>query len=79
MCKCSVCTQPSGWRPFSDPCCCRCWPHCLAGRDVEVTSEPGSGKTLGFLLPAVVQLQELGHDAGTEPQGPVALVLVPTR
>ena len=46
---------------------------------MEVTAEPGSGKTLAFLLPAAVRLQELGHSADSHPQGPVALVLVPTR
>ena len=32
----------------------RCWPLVLAGRDVEALAEPGSGKTLAYLLPAAV-------------------------
>ena len=42
-------------------------------------AEPGSGKTLGYLLPTVAHLQRLNHDANSQPEGPVALVLVPTR
>lgn len=38
---CAVCTP-------------RCWPVLLAGRDVEAISEPGSGKTLAYMLPAAV-------------------------
>lgn len=42
-------------------------------------AEPGSGKTLGYFLPAMAHLQRLGHDASTQPESPVALILVPTR
>ena len=43
------------------------------------TAEPGSGKTLGYLLPAVPLLQRLGHSSESQPDSPVTLVLVPTR
>ena len=79
----------------------RCWPALLAGRDVEALAEPGSGKTLAYLLPAAqvgrprmggcvftraaaqrIALQLLvtwGHGASSQPEGPLALVLLPTR
>ena len=43
-------------QPFSvlPPHLPRCWPLVLAGRDVEALAEPGSGKTLAYLLPAAV-------------------------
>ena len=59
--------------------CCRAWRGALAGRDVQAVAEPGSGKTLGYLLPALVALTASGHSADTAPAGPLALVLVPTR
>eukprot|EP00887_Chlorella_sp_A99_P004705 scaffold4.g4705.t1 len=55
------------------------WPVLLAGRDLEAVAEPGSGKTLAYLLPAAARLAARGHGAGTRPAGPLALVLVPTR
>jgi len=57
----------------------RCWPYLLAGRDVEVVAEPGSGKTIAFLLPAAVKLAQLGHKGNTSPEAPLVLVLAPTR
>ncbi|CAJ1434910.1 unnamed protein product, partial [Effrenium voratum] len=52
-------------------------PLALAGRDVVATAPTGSGKTLAFLVPALV------HAAGQAPprvaDGPIALVLAPTR
>ncbi|PRW59081.1 DEAD-box ATP-dependent RNA helicase 20-like [Chlorella sorokiniana] len=57
----------------------KCWPLVLAGRDVEALAEPGSGKTLAYLLPAAVLLASKGHSADTRPDGPLALVLLPTR
>lgn len=40
--------------PSPSPSPLRCWPLVLAGRDVEALAEPGSGKTLAYLLPAAV-------------------------
>ena len=51
----------------------------MEGQDVMGIAEPGSGKTLGYLLPTVAHLQQLGHGVSSQPVGPVALVLVPTR
>jgi len=48
-------------------------PDAIAGRDVLGRSKTGSGKTLGFAIPIVEQLDR-GDDAR-----PAALVLVPTR
>jgi len=53
------------------------WPCALSGRDMVAVAQTGSGKTLGFLLPALV------HMAAQPPlrqgDGPMALVLAPTR
>ncbi|MFW2513554.1 DEAD/DEAH box helicase [Demequina sp. SO4-13] len=48
----------------------------LAGRDVLARARTGSGKTLGFGLPAIAQLAESGR---ATPHRPRAVVLVPTR
>jgi len=59
---------------------CRCWGPCLQGRDVQAVAEPGSGKTLGYLLPAVPMLvREDISTAAVPAQGPKVLILVPTR
>ena len=47
-------------------------PDALAGRDVLAKSQTGSGKTLAFAIPMIERI-----DPSAE--GPVALVLVPTR
>ncbi|XP_010894289.2 probable ATP-dependent RNA helicase DDX59 [Esox lucius] len=51
----------------------------LSGRDVIASADTGSGKTVAFLLPVVVQA--LKHQRRVEgcPGGPTALVLTPTR
>ena len=58
---------------------CRAWRAALAGRDVQAVAEPGTGKTLGYLLPLAAALAAGGHGAGSTLAGPLALVLVPTR
>ncbi len=57
----------------------RCWPAILEGRDIAATAEPGSGKTLGYLAPMLPLLQAWGEGPDSQPEGPPALVLVPTR
>ncbi|GFR47037.1 hypothetical protein Agub_g8722 [Astrephomene gubernaculifera] len=52
------------------------WPIALAGRDLVAIASTGSGKTLGYLLPALLQIQARGGDPAL---GPSALVLAPTR
>ncbi len=35
----------------------QCWPACCSGQDVQAVAEPGSGKTLGYILPAFVRMK----------------------
>jgi superfamily II DNA/RNA helicase len=51
-------------------------PAVLAGGDLLVSSQTGSGKTAAFVLPALQRLQQPAATAGS---GPRMLVLVPTR
>lgn len=49
----------------------------LSGRDVVGIAQTGSGKTLSFILPAVVHINNQPYlERG---DGPICLVLVPTR
>ncbi|MGA9069845.1 MAG: DEAD/DEAH box helicase [Terracidiphilus sp.] len=50
-----------------------CIPPALEGRDVLATAQTGTGKTLGFLIPIVEQLQK------EEARGAQALIVLPTR
>lgn len=52
------------------------WPIALAGVDLVAISQTGSGKTLGYTLPALVHIDGNQHRA---PYGPSVLVLAPTR
>jgi superfamily II DNA/RNA helicase len=76
------------------PCCVRCKQpitktppkssRALAGRDLRVCSNTGSGKTAAFVLPALMKVLEARKDPANKPQkgvvrGPRILVLVPTR
>ncbi|TDR79894.1 DEAD/DEAH box helicase [Paludibacterium purpuratum] len=51
-------------------------PAALAGEDLLVSAQTGSGKTAAFLLPALVKLTERSSASG---KGPRVLVLTPTR
>eukprot|EP00276_Gloeochaete_wittrockiana_P004358 CAMPEP_0184643696 /NCGR_PEP_ID=MMETSP0308-20130426/518_1 /TAXON_ID=38269 /ORGANISM="Gloeochaete witrockiana, Strain SAG 46.84" /LENGTH=597 /DNA_ID=CAMNT_0027071793 /DNA_START=174 /DNA_END=1967 /DNA_ORIENTATION=+ len=53
------------------------WPIALSGKDMIGLANTGSGKTLCFLLPAMVHLQ--AQRKLRRGDGPVVLVLVPTR
>ncbi|EZG48272.1 DEAD-box RNA helicase [Gregarina niphandrodes] len=53
------------------------WPILLSGHDMIGIAETGSGKTLAFLMPAVVHI--LDQPRVSYDQGPIALVLAPTR
>ena len=64
------------------------WPVLVAGRDLVAVAETGSGKTLGFALPALARIgaeREKGGGATTKPAksaktpSPDMLVLSPTR
>ncbi|XP_041473148.1 ATP-dependent RNA helicase dbp2-like isoform X2 [Lytechinus variegatus] len=53
------------------------WPIALSGRDMVGIAATGSGKTLSYLLPAIVHIN---HQPFLERgDGPIALVLAPTR
>lgn len=53
------------------------WPMALSGRDMIGIAETGSGKTLAYILPAIVHINA---QATIRPgDGPIALVLAPTR
>jgi len=53
------------------------WPVALSGKDLIGIAETGSGKTLAFLLPAIVHIN--AQPALSRGDGPIALVLAPTR
>merc|ERR1712232_218079 len=59
------------------------WPVALQGRDVVAVAKTGSGKTLGFLLPALARIMERGPQRRSGfyrgPTRPSVLVLAPTR
>ncbi|XP_059292045.1 ATP-dependent RNA helicase-like protein DB10 isoform X1 [Lycium ferocissimum] len=52
------------------------WPIALQGRDIVAIAKTGSGKTLGYLIPGFIHLQ----NRRSNPQlGPTILILSPTR
>ena len=53
------------------------WPVALSGRDIISIAKTGSGKTLGFILPGIVHI--MNQPPRNTAEGPVALVLLPTR
>lgn len=61
--------------PF--PIQCQCIPIILSGRDCIGVAETGSGKTLAYVLPMIRHIKDQRPLA--EGDGPVALIMVPTR
>jgi len=56
---------------------CQAWPVALKGKDVIGVAETGSGKTCGYLLPAIVHINAQPYlERG---DGPIVLCLAPTR
>lgn len=53
------------------------WPVVMSGRDLVGIAQTGSGKTLAYMLPAVVHINNQQRPQRGE--GPVALILAPTR
>lgn len=53
------------------------WPIALSGQNMVGIAQTGSGKTLGFTLPAIVHIKNQPPLARGD--GPIALVLAPTR
>lgn len=53
------------------------WPMALSGRDMVGIAATGSGKTLSFVLPALIHAK---NQIGLRPNdGPIVLILAPTR
>ena len=52
------------------------WPIALQNRDIVAIAKTGSGKTLGYLLPAFLHLRQTKANSRA---GPIVLVLAPTR
>ncbi|KAI4344727.1 hypothetical protein L6164_011921 [Bauhinia variegata] len=52
------------------------WPVALQGRDIVAIAKTGSGKTLGYLIPAFILLRQRHNNPL---KGPTVLVLAPTR
>ncbi|RZF44434.1 hypothetical protein LSTR_LSTR002207 [Laodelphax striatellus] len=64
---------------FSEPTAIQAqgWPIALSGRDLVGIAQTGSGKTLAYILPAAVHIKHQGKlNRG---DGPIALILAPTR
>lgn len=61
--------------PF--PIQCQCIPIILSGRDCIGVAETGSGKTLAYVLPMIRHIKD--QKPLEEGDGPIGLVMVPTR
>lgn len=56
------------------------WPILLSGEDCIGIAQTGTGKTLAFLLPALIHTDGQPHERGVKARGgPNVLVLAPTR
>lgn len=53
------------------------WPIALSGANMVGIAKTGSGKTLGYILPAIVHINN--QPSLSRGDGPIALVLAPTR
>ncbi len=53
------------------------WPIALSGQNLVGVAQTGSGKTLGYVLPAIVHIKN--QEPLNRGDGPIALVLAPTR
>jgi len=53
------------------------WPLALGGKDMVGIAQTGSGKTLGYMLPAIIHINH--QDYLRAGDGPIALILAPTR
>lgn len=56
----------------------QCWPILLSGQDLVGVAKTGSGKTMTYMVPAVVHIMAQQPPLRRE-DGPMALVLAPTR
>ncbi|XP_074035866.1 ATP-dependent RNA helicase p62 [Leptinotarsa decemlineata] len=53
------------------------WPIAMSGHDMVGIAQTGSGKTLGYILPAIVHINNQAPLSRGD--GPIALILAPTR
>ncbi|XP_044270608.1 probable ATP-dependent RNA helicase DDX5 [Tribolium madens] len=53
------------------------WPIAMSGKDLVGIAQTGSGKTLAYILPAIVHINN--QPSIQRGDGPIALVLAPTR
>lgn len=53
------------------------WPMALSGRDMVGIADTGSGKTISFVLPALIHAK--AQTPLREDDGPIVLILAPTR
>lgn len=53
------------------------WPIVMSGRNVVGIAQTGSGKTISYILPAIVHINH--QDVLAPGDGPIVLVLAPTR
>ena len=63
---------------FPSPIQCQAWPYLLAGQDMIGVAQTGTGKTLAFLLPCLVHIDNQKLPRGKR-GGPNVLILAPTR
>ncbi|CAO3582655.1 unnamed protein product [Absidia cylindrospora] len=63
--------------PSPTPIQCQGWPMALKGDDVVGVAETGSGKTMAYILPAIVHIN--AQPLLQPGDGPIVLVLAPTR
>lgn len=56
---------------------CQAWPMAMSGHDLVAIAQTGSGKTIGFALPAMVHVN--AQPLLKPGDGPIALFLAPTR
>ncbi|CAN8002828.1 unnamed protein product [Ixodes hexagonus] len=64
---------------YTTPTCiqAQAWPIALSGKNVVGIAQTGSGKTLGYILPAIIHINHQPYLQRGD--GPIALVLAPTR
>ncbi|XP_012273560.1 ATP-dependent RNA helicase p62 isoform X2 [Orussus abietinus] len=64
---------------FSEPTAIQAqgWPIAMSGQNMVGIAQTGSGKTLGYILPAIVHINS--QQPLNRGDGPIALVLAPTR
>lgn len=57
---------------------CQAWPILLSGEDMIGIAQTGTGKTLAFLLPALIHIDGQGVPK-EERKDPMVLIIAPTR